>query len=217
MGVKSKIRLLTKISLPKFIWYNFFSKKVERQGKGFLKPYKHSSLDLEKGAKIILHDGNFIVNYYLPKHSKAEAYVRMSEGAKLEIFGRASLCYKATIEIKKDAAVTIGSAYINSGAVILAAKEINIGKEVLISREVFIYDSDHHPLLDDNGNQTNPPRSVTIGDHVWIGLKSTIIRGSKIGNGAIISAGSLVAGKIRPGTMAVGSPARSALEVKWRP
>ena len=101
MGAKSKIRLLTKISLPKFIWYNFFSKKVERQGKGFLIPYKHSSLDLEKGAKIILHDGNFIVNYYLPKHSKAEAYVRMSEGAKLEIFGRVSLYYKATIEVKK--------------------------------------------------------------------------------------------------------------------
>ena len=216
MGLKSKIILLQKISLPKFIWYNFFSKKVERQGKGFLMPYKHASLDIEKGAKIILHDGYFRVNYYLPKHSKAEAYVRMSKGARLEILGDTSLCYKATIEIKKDATVTIGSAYINTGAVILAAKEINIGKEVLISREVFIYDSDHHPLLDDNGNQTNPSRPVTIGDHVWIGLKCTVIRGSKIGDGAVISAGSLVAGKIRPGTMAVGSPARSALEVKWK-
>lgn len=217
MGIKSKMRLLTKISLPKFIWYNFFSRKVERKGKGFLIPYKHSSLDIAKGARIILHDGHFNVNYYLPKNSKTEAYVRMSEGAKLEIFDMVSLCYKATIEIKEDAIVTIGSAYINSDAVILAAKEINIGKEVLISREVFIYDSDHHPLLDDNGNQTNPPRPVTIGDHVWIGLKCTVIRGSKIGDGAVISAGSLVAGKIRSGTMAVGSPARSALEVKWRP
>ena len=216
MGIKSKMGFLTKISLPKFVWYNFFSRKVERQGKGYLMPYKHASLDIEKGAKIILHDGHFHVNYYLPKHSKAEAYVRMSKGARLEIFGDTKLCYKATIEIKKDAAVTVGEAYINSDAVILAAKEINIGKEVLISREVFIYDSDHHPLLDDNGNQTNPLRPVTIGDHVWIGLKSTIIRGSKIGDGAVISAGSLVAGRIRPGTMAVGSPARSALEVKWK-
>ena len=216
MGLKNKIVLFSKISLLKFIWYNFLSRKVERLGKGYLIPYKHALLDIGKGAKIILHDGNFNVNYYLPKNSKAEAYVRMSEGASLEIFGGTSLCYKATIEIKKDAIVTIGSAYINSGAVILAAKEINIGQDVLISREVFIYDADHHPLLDENGKQTNPPRPVTIGNHVWIGLKCTIIRGSKIGDGAVISVGSLVAGKIRSGTMAVGSPARSALEVKWK-
>ncbi len=216
MSIKSKVILLSKISVPKFVWYNFFSRRVDRRGKGFLIPYKHSVLDLKKGAKIILHDGNFNINYYLPKHSKTEAFIRMSEGAKLELFGTTSLCYKATIEIKEDALVTIGSAYINSGAVILAVKEISIGNEVLIAREVFIYDADHHPLLDEEGKQTNPPRPVIIGDHVWVGLKCTIIRGSKIGDEAIISAGSLVAGRIRTGTMAVGSPARSALEVKWK-
>lgn len=217
MNIQNKLALLLKVSMPKFVWYNFFSGKVERQGKGYLIPYKHSILDIAKNAKIILHDGNFNINYYLPQKSKSEAYVRMSEGARLEIFGTTSLFYKSTIEIKENATVTIGSANINSGAVILAAKEINIGKEVLISREVFIYDADHHPFLDDDGNPTNPPRPVVIGDHVWICLKCTIIRGSKIGNGAVISAGSLVAGKIRPGTMAVGSPAKSVLEVKWRP
>ena len=216
MSITKKLGVLSKISIPKFIWYNFFSKKVKRKGKGFLIPYRHSVFDLAKGSKIILHNGNFCVNYFLPKHSKAEAYIRLFENATLEVDESTNLFYHATIEVKAGGYIYIGSAQINCGCVILSAKSITIGYGVGIAREVFIYDYDHHPLLDDKGKQTNPPRPVTIGDHVWIGLKCMIIRGSKIGDGAVISAGSLVAGKIRPGTMAVGSPARSALEVKWK-
>ena len=98
MGIKSKMGFLTKISLPKFVWYNFFSRKVERQGKGYLMPYKHASLDIEKGAKIILHDGHFHVNYYLPKHSKAEAYVRMSKGQGLKYLGIQSFAIKPRLK-----------------------------------------------------------------------------------------------------------------------
>lgn len=212
-----KIRRLFEISISKFVWYNFFSKKVKRMGKGLLIPFKHSVFDMKKGSKIILHDGNFQINANLPEHSRAEAYIRMMEGAILEISGNATLNYRATIELKKNATVSIGSAYINSSSVILAANRITIGNDVLIAREVYIYDYDHHALLDDEGNQTNPPRPVEIGDHVWIGLKCTIIRGSRIEDGAVVSAGSLVAGKVRPGTLAVGNPAKSVMEVNWKP
>ena len=124
--------------------------------------------------------------------------------------------YKSTIEIHKDATVEIGSAWINSSAVILASKRITMGDEVMISREVYIYDADHHPIINDEGEQINPPRPVIIGNHVWIGLKSTLLRGTKIGDGALIAANSLVGGKIKAGTMASGNPARSYSEVRWR-
>ncbi len=216
MKLKSKLRMLSKVSIPKFLYYNFLSKKVKRKGKGFLIPYRHAVLELDKTSRILLHDGHFRVNYHLPAHSHAEAYVRMSEGTVLEIYDNTSLYYRSTIEMKKNAVVVIGSAQINSGSVILAADRISIGRGVLLAREVFVYDYDHHRIIDEDGNQINLPDPVEIGDHVWIGLKSVVLRGSNIEEGAVIAAGSQVSGRIRAGTLACGNPARSYKEVGWQ-
>ena len=50
--------------------------------------------------------------------------------------------------------------------------------------------------------------SIIIGDDVWIGAGSTILSGANIGKGAIISAGSVVSGKIPEYSISVGNPAR---------
>ncbi len=216
MGLKNKIMQLSRVSLPKFIWYNFISGKVERQGKGFLIPFRYSVFDLAKGAKIILHDGNVKINYYAPRHSKSEAYVRLDKNAVLEIDGQATLYFSATFEIKPDAKINIGSAAINCFSRIVAAKNTTIGHDVLIAPEVIMLDYDHHDILNEQGIHTNPPGPIVIGDHVWLASKCTILKGSKIGDGAVISANSVVTGKIRGGCMAVGNPARPVLDVDWR-
>lgn len=215
MGFFSKLRLLSKLSLGKFIYYNYFSNHVERTGKGYLLPYKNSVIEMADGARIIIGDSHLAVNHNRPSGSHAEAFIRMRENAVLRVHDSLSLAYKATIEIHKDAEVEVGSASINSDAVVLAAKKIQIGHGCLISRMVFIFDADHHPIYNEAGEQINQPKPVIIGDHVWIGLQSVIVRGSKIGEGAVIAANSLVGGKIKAGTMASGNPARSYSEIKW--
>jgi acetyltransferase-like isoleucine patch superfamily enzyme len=50
--------------------------------------------------------------------------------------------------------------------------------------------------------------NIEIGNDVWIGAKSTIMSGVKIGDGAIIGAGSVVAKDIPPYTIWVGNPAK---------
>ena len=51
-------------------------------------------------------------------------------------------------------------------------------------------------------------RSITIEDDVWIGFKSTILKGVTIGRGAIIAAASLVTTNVEPFTLVAGNPAR---------
>lgn len=217
MGLLHKFKMISKISFTKFIYYNWFCSKVKRQGKGLVVPFKGSVIEMAAGAKIILEgDGHFMINNAKPDGSRAEAYIRMRRNATLTIRHSAQLCYKATIEIHENAEVDIGSAYINSDAVILAAKKIQLGDECLISRMVFIYDADHHPIVNEQGEQINLPKPVILGNHVWIGLQTVIVRGSKIGDGAMIAANSLVGGKIKAGTMASGNPARSYSEIKWK-
>jgi len=54
---------------------------------------------------------------------------------------------------------------------------------------------------------------ITIGNDVWIGAKSTIMSGVKIGHGAVIGSGSVVAKDIPPYAIVVGNPAKI---VKYR-
>jgi virginiamycin A acetyltransferase len=49
---------------------------------------------------------------------------------------------------------------------------------------------------------------IVIGNDVWIGAHSLVLSGSKIGDGAIIGANSVVNGEIPPYSIAVGSPAK---------
>ncbi len=49
---------------------------------------------------------------------------------------------------------------------------------------------------------------ILVGNDVWIGTNATVLSGVKIGDGAVIGAGSLVTRDVPPFTLAVGTPAR---------
>jgi virginiamycin A acetyltransferase len=51
-------------------------------------------------------------------------------------------------------------------------------------------------------------KKCAIGNDVWIGTNSTILRGTKIGDGAIVGANSLVNKDVPPYAIVVGSPAK---------
>lgn len=55
--------------------------------------------------------------------------------------------------------------------------------------------------------------STTIGNDVWVGANSVILKGRTIGDGAIVGAGSVVTRDVPPYAIAVGNPAKI---VKYR-
>ncbi len=57
-------------------------------------------------------------------------------------------------------------------------------------------------------HEENVLRPVTIGNDVWIGVRVIILGGVKIGNGAVIGAGSVVTRDVPPYAVVAGAPAR---------
>lgn len=198
----------------KFVRWNFLSRNVNRDKWRFLITNWGSVIQVSKSAKLVLHD-NLIINHPKYKHSHEEAYLLLRDRAELTINGKVDLASRATLQVQKDAKLAIGRAHINHEASIIIGHDCTIGNGILISRAVRIFDSDFHKVLDEEGNQTNIPKPMKIGDHVWIGLGTIILRGSQIGDGAVVSAGSVVMGKIKAGTNAIGNPARSFSNIKW--
>lgn len=76
---------------------------------------------------------------------------------------------------------------------------IFIGNECLIADASRIKTSDGHPIYDISSKSLlNHANSVLLGDHIWIGLESLLLKGTMIGSGAIIGARSLVSKNIIP-------------------
>ena len=49
---------------------------------------------------------------------------------------------------------------------------------------------------------------VTVGDYAVIGARAILLPGSEVGEGTVVSAGSVVTGKVEAGTLVFGNPAR---------
>lgn len=96
------------------------------------------------------------------------------------------------------------------------AKDILIGKDVMFSSGCWIRNSDVHMIYDERQRRINESKSILIGDHVWIGQDTSILKGSSIGSGAIIGLGSIVAKKIQSNSINVGNPVKRIKEnVFW--
>jgi acetyltransferase-like isoleucine patch superfamily enzyme len=98
-------------------------------------------------------------------------------------------------------------------------KRITIGNNVQISGACWIADSNGHTAELDARAQHKPPsaddvRPVVIGDGVWLGRQCMIFPGVKIGEGSVISAGSVVRGHIPPYSVVAGNPAKIVFRLK---
>ncbi|MCI8855592.1 MAG: acyltransferase [Clostridiaceae bacterium] len=128
----------------------------------------------------------------------------------LKNFGKGSVIDYKTY-IRYPSRVSIGShTTINRGCHMFASfhckeVEIFIGNHVAIAPDVYLLAAGH-----DYTQLTLPDTagSITVGDYVWIGARSTILQGVTIGEGAVIAAGSVVTRDIPPYTVAAGVPAR---------
>ena len=119
------------------------------------------------------------------------------------------------IVIDDGAQLKVGSGYINSDARIECFASITLGDDVAIASQVVIRDSDSHQLKSVIGAST-PTAPILIGDHVWIGLGATILKGVTIGDGAVIAAGAVVTRDVPSHSLVAGVPARVVREdVVW--
>lgn len=78
--------------------------------------------------------------------------------------------------------------YINRFCSIVARKSITIGDGCMIGPHCCIIDHDHD-LYDHSSFNTSP---IIIGNNVWLGGATYVLRGVKIGDNAVIAAGSII-------------------------
>lgn len=118
-------------------------------------------------------------------------------------------CAFGTVQIAagEDGVVEVGDdVSINYGTAVSARTLVRIGDRVKIGPYCVISDAELPLPLAIAGD--DEPRAIEIGSDVWLGARVTVLPGARIGHGAVVSAGSVVAGEIPSGAIAAGVPAK---------
>lgn len=129
----------------------------------------------------------------------------------ISIGKKCSIHENVKILVNKEGKINIGNnTLISTNCNINAGVgKITIGDNVMIAANSYIINNDHEiyqnlsPKL--SGHIT---RNIIIEDNVWIGANCVILKGVKIGEGAIIGAGSIVTKDIKPYSINVGNPCK---------
>jgi acetyltransferase-like isoleucine patch superfamily enzyme len=87
---------------------------------------------------------------------------------------------------------------------VIAHVLVDIGRDCRISWDVIIMDDDQHVVPGTDGG----PKPIVIEDNVWIGCRCIILKGVRIGTGAILAAGAVVTKDVPPHAVVGGVPAR---------
>lgn len=182
---------------------------------------KYEDLSIQNNIKkkhisdncILGRDSNFFDGAELYNYQGIKSNIVIGE--KTNIFGE--LCI-----YKHGGFLHIGNyCFVGPRTRIQSAKNIYIGNNVLIAHDVNIHDNNSHPLDSEERHEDYKrflvygfatdinlrENEIRIEDDVWIGFGATILKGVRIGRGAIIGANSIVTADIPPYAVVVGSPA----------
>jgi len=112
--------------------------------------------------------------------------------------------------LRPGAFIGIGRGTGISGGSFCAALSIRIGERCLIGADTLIADTDFHaldPTRRDAGWDAIACAPIEIGDDVFIGAHAIILKGVRIGQGAVVGAGSVVTRSVPAFAIVAGNPA----------
>jgi acetyltransferase-like isoleucine patch superfamily enzyme len=167
-------------------------------------------------SNIVVGSNCVVDSSFCFKHYYATAAVGLRLGRNVTI-------WRASLAVEEHGVLDIGDDCYIANASLVCSAHIVLGARVLVAGGVTVADADFHPLdparrladtiaLSPVGDRTRRPRvearPVIIEDDVWIGYNATILKGVRIGAGAIIAPGALVMRDVPAGAQVAGNPAR---------
>lgn len=215
------------LSVPRTIYFNFsylpFKKAI------------HLPIWIANNVRIRnLHKGSIILNNSSIKlgmirigYHKVEAVdiysahtvMDVKKSGKIVFKNDAHIGHGAILSVKEHGVLTLGANFAISGTTsIVCYNNISIGNNVQFSWDSLVIDSDAHHVIDESGNYTANTRPIIIGNNVWIGTRTTILKGTAVNDNCVIGSASLLNKQYpSPNMLIAGSPAREIRKITgWK-
>lgn len=128
------------------------------------------------------------------------------------LFGDDLSCYGAEFNLRQDGnVISVGEGTSFHGRtgypVHIVADEgtgIYIGEDCMLSKDIQIRSSDSHSIVDLTGKRLNYAEDVKIGNHVWISLGVTILKGVSVPSHSVVAASAVCTKKYSEENIVIG-------------
>lgn len=226
MDIKFVIKLFKKVNIWKTLYFNFhyFPFKTALRMPVFI--YWQSEL-YKMGGKIVIDAPIKTGMLKFGPHGLGTQDLLYSRtmwevSGTLVIKGKANIGRGSKISIGKEATLTLGSNFqITGNSEIICQKEITFGEDCLLSWDILMMDTDFHQIFNENDEKVNASKPITIGNHVWIGCRNTILKGVRIADNNIISANSTITRSVAEENCVIGGHGQNTgiikRGIKWKP
>lgn len=138
---------------------------------------------------------------------------------KIIINGEVKIGSGSRISVGKEGELDIGNNFvITSNSSIICFKNIKFGSHCLLSWDILIMDTDFHVVNYVDFKDSFIVDNISIGNNVWIGCKTLILKGTLIGNNSVIAAGSKLSKKYDEDNLLIsGNPGKIIRKIKgWQ-
>lgn len=193
--------LKTALKLPVFVSHRTFLREL------------HGKIMLpEKVNTAMIKIGFGDVGHYDRKRSRSIWQV----SGTVAFEGKASIGHGSKLSVRGN--LTLGADFnMTAESTIVCAHQISFGNDCLLSWDILIMDTDEHPIINQDGIRTNPDKPILVGNHVWIGCKCTLLKGTEIPNNTVVAAGTLLTSAFSGENQVIGGnpPAVLKSDVRW--
>lgn len=203
------------LSIPKTIYFNLAHLPLKQAIKFPVCVYYHTKIKMK--GKLILPNNVSPFMIRIGFHTCEECntndktLLSVGLGGVIRLEGSAHIGRGSKIIVSKGAEIKFGDNFaISASSTIVSYKKISFGKDIQFSWDCLVMDSDTHTIYDINGNVSNQPKEISIGDKVWICNGCMIFKGTIIPSNTVIGAHSVVSGnKYKENSIIAGNTAKS--------
>ncbi len=134
----------------------------------------------------------------------------------LEFRDKYSIGKGCRFDIGSGATASFGKGHISANSTFIIMHSLRVGDDCAISWGCQFLDEDFHEISFEG--KRNKQEGIAIGDHVWVGSNATILKGSRIPDGCVVAAGSVVTKVFEQKNCLIGgNPAKVIREnVSWK-
>lgn len=165
------------VKLPMFVRYNCVLKNLTGSVE---------VLNSRGGGFAMFHFGFNRVGIFDKKYERSILDIQ----GRVEICGKVNFGHGSRLVVCKGGVLTLGEGFINTAkGVVVCTKRISIGKNMLMSWDTLIMDTDWHAMQDTKDGTIFPcEEEIVIGENIWMGMRSVILKGTSIPDGCVIAA-----------------------------
>ena len=133
----------------------------------------------------------------------------------LTINGKVCLGCGTKISIGPNGNMVFGNSFcITGNSSLICQRRISFGDNCLLSWDILIMDTDFHHIIDATGLIINEQIPIEIGNNVWIGCRSTILKGCTISSSNVIAANSTITKSFLQENCIIGGHGKDASIIK---